>query len=212
MPRKTYNWAALEADYRAGMPLRELEAKYGANRGTISKKAKVEGWTKGSVTKPTRKRQDTATSKATKAKAKKATNKRQPGKRSRKKATHPRASVDPRVDRGQVAKKLAEKAILEDTLATLETHSRVAKNAAVVASEMITRAQDLVRTAGKGDSPMIHAAAALLDKGTKSLMNANIVFRKNRGLDDKTKTELSGTLDMRMSPEEWRRGRSEKPL
>jgi hypothetical protein len=47
MKNRNYDWAAVERDYRTGQySLRQLETMHGPQTGTISKRAKREGWTK----------------------------------------------------------------------------------------------------------------------------------------------------------------------
>jgi hypothetical protein len=38
------DWAKIEAEYRAGKPLRAIAAQFGIGKSTISRKAKQEGW------------------------------------------------------------------------------------------------------------------------------------------------------------------------
>lgn len=214
MPRKTYDWSAIEADYRAGMPLRELEAKYGANRGTISKKAKA--WGKRKAT-PKRKK---ATKKKGKGPAKKATRKATK-KRQPKKATKadgcqpgkPAQARQERVDPLKVDAHFAQPAKLEETIRVLEGHASAGHNIVALSNEIAARVQARLgdKKAKLSNADLKHLSKALVSAGD-ALYKGNAVYRKNRGLDDKSKTELSGTLDMRMTPEEWRRGRSEKPL
>jgi hypothetical protein len=43
------NWPKIEAEYRAGKPLRAISAQFGIGKNAISRKAKQEGWQKSAT-------------------------------------------------------------------------------------------------------------------------------------------------------------------
>lgn len=72
--------------------------------------------------------------------------------------------------------------------------TKAASNGVIAAGKCLDRGMEILARAGN-DSPMLHAAAALVDKGASALARVNGILRLNAGLPDSyAKSETRGEM------------------
>jgi len=213
-------WSRIKKAFERGATWKKLEAM-GVNKGTISKRAKKEKWDLSRRPGPARKK--TAGKKPTKAspkskkkpaaKKKNTTRAESGNTRARSKAKAPRSPApdDGGVDRSKLEENELQARLALELQEINDNHLLIAKNAAVVAANMIAKANTITsRKKPKPKSNDLKAASVMLERGTRALKTANELIRGIKGKkdDDKGGGE-EGTP--RVTADQWVQGHEDLP-